>query len=162
MLLKKGVALAVIFGFLLSLSGCATTRKKGNLEAQGLKNEVTALEAQIQTKDEEITSLKEELGRVIAERETLAAEKSSPEVRSLKQAKKKKVIGEIKSRPNLKQIQVALLNAGYNPGSLDAKLGNQTSDAIKAFQRANSLPVDGKVGKKTWKLLRPYLYKKIK
>lgn len=162
MFLKKWAVLAVITGFLITLSGCATTRRKGDLEAQGLKNEITALEAQIQTKDEEIASLKEELDRVIAERETLAAEKSSLSTAPLKQAKKKKVIGEIKSRPNPKQIQVALLNAGYNPGSIDGKMGDQTSDAIKAFQRANNLHADGKVGKDTWKLLGQYLYKKIK
>ncbi|MFZ2937989.1 MAG: peptidoglycan-binding domain-containing protein, partial [Candidatus Omnitrophota bacterium] len=38
----------------------------------------------------------------------------------------------------------------------------QTKDAIKAFQQANNLTVDGKVGKKTWDLLKEYLYKKAK
>jgi len=162
MLFKKWGVLAVTFSFLITLNGCATTRKKGDLEAQGLKNEITALEAQIQTKDEEIASLKDELDRVIAEREALASEKFSPQIAPVKQTKTKKSIGEVKSRPNPKQIQIALLNAGYNPGSLDGKMGEQTNDAIRAFQRANGLPADGKVGKKTWKLLRPYLYKKIK
>lgn len=161
-MLKKYAILAVVLGFIITLSGCATTRKKGDLEMQGLKNEITALEAQIQTKDEEIASMKDELDRVIAERETLAAEKSSLSAAPLKHAKKKKVIGEIKSRPNAKQIQVALLNAGYNSGSIDGKMGDQTRDAIKAFQRANGLHADGTAGKDTWKLLRPYLYKKIK
>jgi carboxyl-terminal processing protease len=57
---------------------------------------------------------------------------------------------------------MALKNAGYDPGKIDGKMGKQSSEAIKAFQKANNLPVDGKVGKKTWSLLRDYLNKKVK
>jgi len=64
---------------------------------------------------------------------------------------------EVKSRPSVKQIQKALKNAGYNPGSIDGKFGRQTREAIKDYQRANNLKPDGKVGKKTWKSLRKYL-----
>ncbi|MCM8792068.1 MAG: peptidoglycan-binding protein, partial [Candidatus Omnitrophica bacterium] len=59
-------------------------------------------------------------------------------------------------------IQIALKNAGYNPGEIDGKMGKQTRQAIRAFQKANGLVVDGKVGKRTWSLLREYLYKKAK
>ena len=75
---------------------------------------------------------------------------------------KKKMVGEVKSRPKTKQIQIALENAGYNPGRIDGRMGRQTREAIKAFQRANNLIADGKVGKKSWNLLKEYLYKKIK
>jgi peptidoglycan hydrolase-like protein with peptidoglycan-binding domain len=69
---------------------------------------------------------------------------------------------EIKSRPNIKQIQIALKNAGLEPGPIDGRMGRQTREAIRAFQRAHNLPADGKVGKLTWNLLSEYLYKKIK
>jgi len=71
-------------------------------------------------------------------------------------------MGEVKSRPKAKQIQLALKNAGYYSGAIDGKIGKVTKDAIKAFQRANNLIVDGKMGKKTWELLRKYLYLKVK
>jgi peptidoglycan hydrolase-like protein with peptidoglycan-binding domain len=41
-------------------------------------------------------------------------------------------------------------------------MGKQTREAIRSFQRANNLVVDGKVGKKTWEILRGYLDKKVK
>lgn len=148
---RKAVGFFVLFVFLFSLTGCATSRKRKDLEIQGLKNQISVLEAQIQAKDEEISSLRDTLGKAVEEK-----------AESTKRVSKKKTIGEIKSRPSVKQVQIALQNAGYNPGSIDGRKGRQTRDAIKAFQRANNLRVDGKVGKKTWDLLKEYLYKKIK
>ena len=147
-MLKKWVILSILVIFVFSLTGCATARKQRDLEVQGLRNQISVLEAQIQSKDEEINSLKE------------TSAKSQEE--ATKQISRKKVIGEVKSRPNVKQIQIALVNAGYNPGSLDGRMGKQTRQAIKAFQRANNLAVDGKAGKQTWNLLKEYLYKKVK
>ena len=147
-MLKKWVILSILVIFAFSLTGCATARKQRDLEVQGLRNQISVLEAQIQSKDEEINSLKE------------TSAKSQEE--ATKQISRKKVIGEVKSRPNVKQIQIALVNAGYNAGSLDGRMGKQTRQAIKAFQRANNLAVDGKAGKQTWNLLKEYLYKKVK
>ena len=151
-MLRKAVFLFTIFAFLISLSGCATFRRKQNdLEMQGLKNQISVLETQLQAKDEEIISLRDALGKA-AEEKGVIVEKAS----------KKRAIGEVKSRPKAKQIQIALSNAGYNPGSIDGKMGRQTREAVRAFQRANNLAVDGKVGKRTWTLLRKYLYTKVK
>lgn len=141
---KTGVTLlAVVCVF--ALSGCATGRRQKDLEVQGLRNQVLALEAQLASKDDEINSLKGELSKA-QESQAFAA----------------KGAGETKSRPKVKEIQLALANAGYNPGPIDGKMGRQTREAIKAFQKANGLGVDGRVGKKTWELLRKYLSQKIK
>ncbi len=146
---------AYVFGvgvFLFLFSGCATMGKKSDLTIQGLKNQISVLEAQLQKKNREIINLKEAL-----------SSKSETEERAVaKPLVKKRVIGEIKARPNVRQIQIALKNAGYNPGALDGKMGKETRDAIRAFQRANNLGVDGKIGKETWGLLRDYLYDKRK
>jgi len=152
-MLRKALVFSLAIVFLVSLSGCATGRKKTNLEVQGLRNQISVLETQIQSKDEEINSLKESLAR--------AQETQQQEVVT-KKVSKKKIIGEVKSRPNVKQVQIALENAGYNVGRIDGKMGKQTRDAIKAFQKAHGLVGDGKVGKQTWNLLKDYLYKKIK
>ena len=148
---RKGISFLILFIFLISVTGCATSRKRKDLEIQGLKNQISVLEAQIQAKDEEISGLRENLAKAPEQKTELT-----------KVVSKKKVIGEIKSRPSVKQAQIALQNAGYNPGSIDGRKGKQTRDAIKAFQRANNLRQDGKVGKKTWDLLKEYLYKKVK
>ena len=153
-MLRKAFIFSLLLFFVLSLSGCATARKQKDLEIQGLRNQLSVLESQIQSKDEEINSLKESLAKA-------AQERIIPAV-SEKRASRKKVIGEVKSRPKAKQIQIALKNAGYDPGSVDGRMGKQTRDAIKAFQRAHNLGADGKVGKQTWDLLREYLYKKVK
>ena len=150
-MVRKTAILAILGIFLISLSGCATARKQKDLEIQGLRNQISALETQIQSKDEEIDSLRESLSKVTQEK-----------TGAIKQVSKKKMIGEVKSRPNVRQIQIALSNAGYNPGTIDGRMGKQTRDAIRAFQGANNLVVDGKVGKKTWNLLKDYLYKKVK
>lgn len=59
-------------------------------------------------------------------------------------------------RPSAKEIQTALKNAGFYAGSIDGTLGPQSMKAIEAFQKANGLSVDGKVGPKTWAALRKY------
>ena len=149
---RRVIIFLILFVFLITLTGCATGGKQKDLELQGLKNQISVLEAQIQSKDEEINSLREALTKATTEEKTGLPKKTG----------KKKVIGEVKSHPNVKQIQVALQNASYNPGSIDGHMGKQTRDAIKAFQKANNLREDGKVGRKTWDLLKEYLYKKIK
>jgi peptidoglycan hydrolase-like protein with peptidoglycan-binding domain len=113
---------------------------------RGLKDKVSTLESQAQSKDEEITSLRDALTKASQQPEAMG----------------RRVVAEVKSRPNVKQTQIALQNAGYNPGTIDGKMGKQTVEAIKAFQKANNLNADGKVGKMTWALLKEYLYKKSK
>ena len=52
------------------------------------------------------------------------------------------------------QAQQLLKAKGYYQGRLDGDFGTGTRDAIAAFQRANGLTVDGKVGEKTWQKLQ--------
>jgi peptidoglycan hydrolase-like protein with peptidoglycan-binding domain len=148
---RKAIGFFVLFIFLFSLTGCATSRKRKDLDIQGLKNQISVLEAQIQAKDEEISGLRENLAKAPEQKTELT-----------KVVSKKKVIGEVKSHPNVKQVQIALQKAGYYTGVIDGRKGKQTRDAIKAFQKANNLKVNGRVGKKTWDLLKKYLYKKVK
>ena len=126
-----------------TLTGCATLKRK-DLAQQELRNQIQVLEQELKKKDEEISSLK-----------ALLEQKQQSQVT-------KTYSFETKSRPSVKQIQIALKNAGYNPGPIDGKMGKQTRQAIKAFQKANGLVPDGRVGKKTWSILRKYLYQKEK
>lgn len=54
-------------------------------------------------------------------------------------------------------IQTALKNAGYYRGNVDGKIGPQTKEAVRAFQRDNDLEADGVVGRRTWDKLKVYL-----
>ena len=47
------------------------------------------------------------------------------------------------------RLQQALKDKGYLKGKVDGIYGDQTYDAVKAFQRAKGLAVDGIAGRKT-------------
>ncbi len=142
---KRVLFLVLAVAFVFSLSGCATTRKNDELLNQGLKNKVVALEESLRQKDEEINSLRESL--------TKSSEVPVEDVSKVK---------EVKERPSIKQIQLALKNAGYYQGTVDGKMGKNTRQAIRDFQKANNLSADGKVGKKTWDALKTHLENKVK
>ncbi|MEK7867979.1 MAG: peptidoglycan-binding protein [Candidatus Omnitrophota bacterium] len=73
-----------------------------------------------------------------------------------KQAKQKDA-KKAEFRPTTKEIQTALKNAGFDPGSFDGKMGPRTRQAIKDFQKSKGLVPDGVVGPKTWASLGKYL-----
>lgn len=58
---------------------------------------------------------------------------------------------------DVKTVQTALKNAGFNPGKIDGRLGAQTEAAVKKFQQAMGLRSDGNIGFKTLKELRDFL-----
>ncbi|MCM8770548.1 MAG: peptidoglycan-binding protein [Candidatus Omnitrophica bacterium] len=126
------------------LFGCATAGKKTT--GEDLREQLSACEAQLREKDSEISNLRDALAAVIQEKEDL--EKTRTVITTAK--------------PSVIDIQTALKNAGFDPGKIDGKMGAKTREAIKAFQKANNLVVDGRVGSKTWALLSQYLEKKIK
>ena len=49
----------------------------------------------------------------------------------------------------VRAVQKRLKELGYYKGSADGDFGPATEDAVKAFQKANGLTADGKVGEKT-------------
>ena len=132
------ISTVAILGFVLA--GCATTHKQ-NTEVEGLKNQVSTLEEQLRARDQEIANLKEELAKAPVE---------------------VKVCEESVVKRSPKSIQTALRNAGFYNGPIDGRLGKQTREAIRAFQKASNLKVDGRVGPKTWQALKVYLEKKVK
>ncbi len=50
---------------------------------------------------------------------------------------------------NIRDIQNALANTGFDPGPVDGVMGPKTRKAIRAFQAVNGLEVDGVVGPNT-------------
>lgn len=60
-------------------------------------------------------------------------------------------------KPAVTEIQTALKNAGFYTGKIDGDMGPGTKKAVEAFQQANNLKVDGKVGPKTWLALSKHL-----
>ncbi len=54
------------------------------------------------------------------------------------------------------QVQKALTQAGFFTGKIDGIIGKKTRAAIRAFQEANGLKVDGRCGPLTWEKLKQY------
>jgi hypothetical protein len=52
----------------------------------------------------------------------------------------------------IRNIQQALVNAGFNPGPIDGKSGGKTTAAIEAFQKENGI-ASGKIDKRTLRAL---------
>jgi hypothetical protein len=52
-----------------------------------------------------------------------------------------------------KEIEQALQNKGFEPGSVDGVIDSQTQSAISQFQRDNNLPATGTVDEQTAKQL---------
>lgn len=57
------------------------------------------------------------------------------------------------SSPAVERIQTALSQQSFNPGMIDGEWGRKTIEAVRAFQAAKGLGVDGLVGPQTSKLL---------
>ncbi|MBI3323404.1 MAG: peptidoglycan-binding protein [Candidatus Omnitrophica bacterium] len=62
----------------------------------------------------------------------------------------------------VRDVQVALRAAGFDPGSADGRMGPRTRQAVRDFQVANGLQPDGKVGARTWAKLETFLKQEIK
>jgi len=144
---KWSAFLSALVVLVLFLSGCATTGGSVRQENDNLKIQMQNLQTQLQQKDAEIDSLRKALSSTTEEKYAAARQ-----TRAASQ-------GAYTEHPSAKDIQMALVNAGFDPGTLDGKLGKKTREAIKDFQKANALDADGKVGKKTWVILSPYLEK---
>jgi peptidoglycan hydrolase-like protein with peptidoglycan-binding domain len=51
-------------------------------------------------------------------------------------------------------LQRRLNDAGFDAGEIDGRFGPNTETAVRAFQEAKGLDVDGVVGPQTWKRVR--------
>jgi peptidoglycan hydrolase-like protein with peptidoglycan-binding domain len=54
------------------------------------------------------------------------------------------------TEPEVRDLQEALKALGHDPGPSDGVFGSRTEDAVKAFQQAKGIAVDGIVGRVTW------------
>ena len=50
----------------------------------------------------------------------------------------------------VRKLQILLNGLGHSCGTVDGSFGSKTLSAVKAFQKANKLTVDGSVGPATW------------
>ncbi len=92
-----------------------------------------------------------------AESSVLAENAAAPEAVAVAPADAQTAVPAAEESTRVREIQLALKGAGFDPGSADGRLGARTKAAVRDFQRANGLNPDGKVGPRTWTKLEPYL-----
>src|SRR6201999_1096909 len=52
--------------------------------------------------------------------------------------------------PAVRDLQEALKALGHDPGPVDGVFGSRTESAVRAFQQAREITVDGVVGRVAW------------
>jgi peptidoglycan hydrolase-like protein with peptidoglycan-binding domain len=57
------------------------------------------------------------------------------------------------SGSEVEELQRRLADAGFNPGDIDGKFGQETTRAVRAYQAAHGMKVDGICGPRTWRAL---------
>ena len=141
--MRYGVAIMGVF-FLLSLYGCATPGKKRR-QMDEIQSQMGALRSDLEREREERLD-----GIKLLAREVEAIKKSLSRTGRAKAGKK--------SVPSdyVRRVQKALKNAGFDPGSIDGKMGAKTRKAIIEFQKQNGLKADGIAGPQTWSALHQY------
>ena len=132
------VQMLMVVGLILSLAGCATF---GNTKSstKEIETQISELEEKLQERDNTIRDLETQLEK--SRKSKLGITVTKSDVSSITK----------------KQIQAALKNAGYYNGSIDGKVGQLTTTAIKQFQKDNGLKEDGVVGQQTWSKLSQHL-----
>jgi peptidoglycan hydrolase-like protein with peptidoglycan-binding domain len=54
------------------------------------------------------------------------------------------------NEPAVRDLQEALVALGFDPGPVDGVFGAKTESAVRKFQQAREIPIDGVVGRVTW------------
>lgn len=149
------VAVLVAAGFLLG--GCSSLRSR---------SELARLQSQLGLLDERVTQLErttvagagvpgEPMTPPPADAGLSVGETHSSGSTSLKRSAGAVAISA-STKPNTREVQQALKNAGFYQGAVDGHNGPMTRDAVKEFQRVHGLTDDGVVGRQTWQKLKAY------
>lgn len=141
----QGIAIVVAAGL---LGGCAG---KG-------RQDMGRLQSQLGMLDQRVTQLeRSSIGGISSDlaSPSMASSPLSPSVEPIKSFDTSGA-GTLSLKPSTKAIQQALKNAGFYQGPLDGKMGPQTREAVRQFQRTHGLSEDGVAGRKTWAKLSTY------
>ncbi len=151
----------------LLLSGCASPGSNSNnaVNAQMgvLADEVTRLDqalqetrGQLQQEQARVAELENRLGGSAA-----PSSVSSGQAAPYSSASSEPYAGVYRTPSGFElpatSVQKALKEAGFYTGEMDGKVGPDTREAVRNFQRANGLTPDGIIGKTTWNLLKKHL-----
>ena len=127
--------ITAVIGFALALpllAGCGTRVRILSLELRELKGRVSHLETQFGRHDESLREMQTQVEQNSIQPQTVRVSTNKP----FRPARSKVKL-------TTRELQIALRNAGHNPGPLDGKVGRRTVFATRAFQRHLGLMVTG-------------------
>ena len=132
---------------LLTVAGCATTHGH-EMSAQELRGRVLHLENLSEQRDQELAQLREELTTERDARQAL-----EQRLGGASGAGSAKAAG---GSLTIREVQQALQRAGFDPGTIDGRMGRKTREALRHFQQAQGLVADGRIGPQTIAKLKAY------
>ena len=139
----------------MALAGCATSFGAKTGQTQEIKTQLSSIESQVSTINQRLEEISKRQGTLEAHWQGLE------QARRTEAASLKKAVASPSRDSSISnhQVQLALKSAGFYTGPIDGKLGSQTKEAVKAFQRSNHLTPDGVIGTRTSVALAKYLEK---
>lgn len=141
----KKVSVLVLSVLLLAATGCVS---KGTQEQEvsSMQGQIVQMDAALKAQEEKNRALEAQLEAARGPRMTSTVPYAGATYRTPSGFEISGV-----------DIQKALKGAGYYAGSIDGKIGPDSREAIRNFQRDNGLTADGVCGKQTWTKLKTYL-----
>ncbi len=137
-LLWKSISL---IGLSVWVAGCAASQ----VGDANLQMRIKQLERTVSTQEQAIEALRQKIS--IAPDHSMRSSSLLPTAGVTVSSDSR---GIIRVAADPKDVQSALQKAGYYAGNIDGKIGSQTIEAIRQFQKDNNLKVDGIVGSQTW------------
>lgn len=175
--MKKTLLIAVMILLASASSGCVAM-KQNRQDVNQLKNQMVNVESVlarqnllIQQNKNELEALldrNDELAIAVSEiksqstyattttRTTMSSPRTNVSIQKI-EPQSAVISDKLQPGPSLREVQMALRNAGFYTGNIDGKAGPLTRSAIKQFQQANGLEGDGIVGRRTWAKLKDYI-----
>ena len=152
----------LILSLAVLLTGCGASRsqvERGGSHFSEVEEENDYLRSQLAQRDDEIDALRRELDDANRAESGGWSERSNREREWERQDEPRENITVVNHKlgVTVRSIQKALANARYYSGPVDGEPSSRVKDSIRAFQRDESLSVDGVVGAKTWAKLGEYL-----
>lgn len=155
---KAGLMIAALCGAVVLTSIGYGMGRKAALKSIGSSVGVVPAGAPLPTIQIEPIQPQEELAAISVEK-TASTATAVPQPMSTSATETAIPSAPADESTRVREIQLALQAAGFDPGSTDGRLGPRTRTAVREFQQANGLHPDGKVGPRTWSKLEPYLKK---
>ena len=141
----RKVTLLLLTGLLVAATGCVS-KGEHEQEVSSLQGQVAQMDTALRAQQEQNQALQAQLDSLRSPRAGAVAPYAGSTYRTPSGF-------EISAT----DIQNALKSAGYYSGGVDGKIGPDSREAIRNFQRDNGFKPDGVCGKQTWTKLKTYL-----